>query len=61
MVSTKHETKTISGTEKETESENKNSLTIKIQNRMKTTVKTVAGWVTTDCLNPICALPKWNK
>lgn len=28
---------------KETESENKNSLTIKIQDRMKTTVKTMAA------------------
>lgn len=28
---------------------------------LEITVKTVAGWVTTDCLNPICELPKWNK
>ena len=23
--------------------------------------ETVAGWVTTDCLNPTCALPEWSK
>lgn len=28
---------------------------------LEITVKTVAGWVTTDCLNPICALPEWSK
>lgn len=27
----------------------------------KITVKTVAGWVTTDCLNLICGLPEWSK
>lgn len=28
---------------------------------LEITVKTVAGWVTTDCLNPTCALPEWSK
>lgn len=28
---------------------------------LETTVKTVAGWVTTDCLNLICGLPEWSK